>query len=374
VKLPALLLTTLGSLMLSTVADAASLQNWRFDRTQNQLEIRTDQGVQPRAVLVQNPTRLVIDLPGVIWGRPKLNETVGGAIRSLRIAQFDPQTTRIVVELAPGYTLDPQKIQFRGVFANYWTVQLPTPELAEPSTAPENPPSSVAQEVPPSPLSVPQPEQIEPPRQPLTLPLRQPATLPPPRLFPNQLIPRPTVGQRVVVIDPGHGGPDPGAVGIGGLREVDVIMPVAFRLAELLRQQGMQVVMTREADIDLGLEPRVQIAQRANADLFVSLHANAISLSRPEVNGVETFYHSSGLELAQSIQRNILQSMGMRDRGVKQARFYVLRRTSMPSVLVEVGFVTGADDAPRLRDPEFLNRMAEAIARGILEYTQTRSR
>lgn len=172
------------------------------------------------------------------------------------------------------------------------------------------------------------------------------------------------------MIDPGHGGRDPGAVGIGGLQEKNVILPISRRVAALLEQNGVQAVMTRSDDRFISLRGRTDMASRARANLFVSIHANAISLSRPDVNGVETYYYSSGQRLAQTIHRSMLQSTGMRDRGVKRARFYVLRNTSMPAVLVEVGFVTGREDAPRLSDPRFRDQMAEAIARGILQYVQ----
>jgi N-acetylmuramoyl-L-alanine amidase len=115
------------------------------------------------------------------------------------------------------------------------------------------------------------------------------------------------------------------------------------------------------------------MAQRMNANLFVSIHANAISLSRPDVNGLETYYYSNGQRLARTIHNSILQSLDIRDRGVRTARFYVLRRTSMPSVLVEVGFVTGREDAAKLSDPTYRSQMAQAIARGILQYLQQSS-
>ncbi|NET33908.1 MAG: DUF3747 domain-containing protein [Cyanothece sp. SIO1E1] len=178
-------------------------------------------------------------------------------------------------------------------------------------------------------------------------------------------------GRVVVTIDPGHGGRDPGAVGIGGLRETDVVLPIAKQVATLLERQGVQAILTRRDEREIDLEPRLQTAERANSDLFVSIHANAISLSRPEVNGVETFYYTSGSRaLAQSIQSSVLRQTNSRNRGVKQARFYVLRTGSMPSALVEVGFVTGREDAPRLRSPAFRTELAEAIAAGILNYVQ----
>jgi N-acetylmuramoyl-L-alanine amidase len=138
-----------------------------------------------------------------------------------------------------------------------------------------------------------------------------------------------------------------------------------------LEAQGVTVVMTRSQDITLDLQPRVDIAERANGDLFVSIHANAISMSRPDVNGIESYYATeSGRRLAATIHASMLAATGMNDRGVKEARFYVIRRTSMPATLLEIGFVTGAQDAPRLADPVWREMMANAIARGILQYIQ----
>ncbi len=174
-------------------------------------------------------------------------------------------------------------------------------------------------------------------------------------------------GRFTVVLDPGHGGRDPGAVGIGGLQEKQVVNDITPQVAAILREQGVNVVLTRESDYELDLAPRVQIAERANATIFVSIHANAISMSRPDVNGIETFYSSAaGQRLANTVHTSVLAEMGMRDRRVRSARFYVIRNTSMPAILVETGFVTGAEDAPNLANPAWRERMSVAIARGIL--------
>jgi N-acetylmuramoyl-L-alanine amidase len=201
-----------------------------------------------------------------------------------------------------------------------------------------------------------------------TSPVLPPATSNPPTPFPR--VPN---GRIIVVVDPGHGGPDPGAIGIGGLRETDIVLPIAQQVATLLDQQGVQAVLTRTGEYDLDLQPRVAMAERMNANVFVSIHANSISLSRPDVNGLETYYYSNGQRLARTIHNSILQSLDIRERGVRTARFYVLRRTSMPSVLVEVGFVTGREDAAKLSDPAYRSQMAQAIARGILQYLQQSS-
>jgi N-acetylmuramoyl-L-alanine amidase len=172
------------------------------------------------------------------------------------------------------------------------------------------------------------------------------------------------------MIDPGHGGRDPGAVGIGGLKEKDINMAISQRVAARLEQNGIRAVMTRSDDRELGLSPRVSMAERANANLFVSIHANAISMSRPDVNGFETYYHSMGYGLARSIQDSVLSRVNIRDRGVRRANFYVIRYTSMPAVLVETGFVTGREDAARFRNIAERDRIADAIADGILNYVR----
>ncbi|MCP6760660.1 MAG: N-acetylmuramoyl-L-alanine amidase [Fischerella sp. CENA71] len=629
---------SISSVLLLSPADAANLESWRFDSNQNRLEINTDGAVQPTAQLVFNPTRLVIDLPGIKFGRPQLVQSVGGAIRSVRIGQFDPQTTRVVIELTPGYTLDPQKVKFEGISANRWRVQLPKPKQEEIATSPNrniynvvktepralsnnretvakttvgttqieslrvtgdgffvrtsgrNPevkvkrsrdrtniymdisgatispnleqrnlpinrygvsniqlseletapptvrltmrvnrnspdwrasvnsanglvilPNAIISKLPRGnntsisfgnqkkpPLSLNfesrnsdsnnsesrnsdnendnEPTTIEsieladnntqliikadqslsgnagwdrssslfritipnarldsdvkgpelnanspilrvrlqqqdprtvvifvqpaagvqigelnkPSRRLLALDLRRSSTritstvaLPPlPRPNPQPLseipitnLPQPTPSRRVkgrvvVLIDPGHGGKDSGALGIGGAREKDVILPIGKKLGEILQRHGVQVVLTRSSDYFVTLPGRVKMAESVDADVFVSIHANSAGAGRPDVNGLETYYYDTGLSLARIVHRSILQSVNVRDRGVRKARFYVLRKSSMPSILVETGYMTGRQDMARLKTASYQNQMAEAIARGILQYLQ----
>ncbi len=225
---------------------------------------------------------------------------------------------------------------------------------------------------------------------PLPLPPRIPPVALPPLPLPNQgqlpdpipgnplpipqPAPRPTVptGKLLVVIDPGHGGKDSGAPGLGGLLEKDVVLPISTRIAAILQQNGVQTVLTRDADFFVELQGRVDIAERVNATLFVSIHANAID-KRPDVNGLEVYYYDTGYGLAEAVRKNILQNIGtLKDRGTRKARFYVLRKSSMPSILVETGYMTGREDNPRLGNPAYQNQMAEAIASGILKYLQRR--
>ena len=174
-----------------------------------------------------------------------------------------------------------------------------------------------------------------------------------------------------VVIDPGHGGPDPGAIGIGGIRETDVVLEVSKIVKNLLSEKGVKVRLTRKNEVDLDLPPRVSFANNTDADIFVSIHANASRGKRRDINGLETFYYRGwrGRLLAKKIQKQILRvSPGSPDRGVKQGRFYVIKNTRMPAVLVEIGFLTGRLDARRLEKTGHRKRIAYAIAKGILEY------
>jgi N-acetylmuramoyl-L-alanine amidase len=338
VKLHWLLPSFLGFFLLSSPAYARQLLNWRFEANQNRLMFMTDEGVQPKALLIGNPTRLVIDLPGIMLERSTVDQLVGGAIRSVRVGQVDDNTTRLVVELNPGYTLNPQRVQFRGIASNQWIVQLPMPERV----------AQLPNSVSPS----------------LEIPVPSPANS-----NPSVSYPRVPKGRLVVMIDPGHGGKDSGAVGIGGLQEKDIILPISQRVAAILERQGIHAILTRTSDYFVDLAPRVEMAKQDHADLFVSIHANSID-NRPDVNGLETYYFDSGNRLAQTIHNSILQSLDIKDRGVRRARFYVLRNNPMPAVLVEVGFVTGVQDAPRLSTANYEDQMAQAIANGILQYIQ----
>lgn len=139
-KFSLLFLSWLSVVLFALPVQAARLLFWRFDESQNQLIFTTDSSVQPTAQLISNPTRLVIDLPGIMLGRPTVNQSFSGTVRRLRVGQFDDRTARIVVELAPGYTLNPNQIVFRGASPTNWSVRLPNPERLAASRIPEPPP------------------------------------------------------------------------------------------------------------------------------------------------------------------------------------------------------------------------------------------
>lgn len=221
------------------------------------------------------------------------------------------------------------------------------------------------------------------------------------------------LGVKTIVVDAGHGGKDPGALGHGGLREKDVVLKVARKVTEKLRKSGYTVIQTRNSDVFLPLEERTAIANTKKADLFVSIHVNA-TVNR-EARGIETYYLSlastpeerqaAALENAvsskqlgelQSILKDIMKNSKIKEsrkfagtmqdsliqgmqkrygnvesRGLRKAPFFVLIGAQMPSILVELGFLSNRDEEQRLRSSGYLDGLASEIVMGIDQYAMS---
>ena len=186
------------------------------------------------------------------------------------------------------------------------------------------------------------------------------------------------VKNKIITIDPGHGGSDSGAVGPNGYTEKEGAFAISQKVASILNQSGAKVVMTRDSDVDVygpnasarnELQARVDVGNNANSDIFVSIHCNAFV--NPAANGTQTFYYGSsyqGQRLAQSIQEKMIEANGLRDRGISTCNFYVVKHSYMPAVLIETAFITNYDEEALLSDDEWQTTMAKAIAEGINEY------
>jgi N-acetylmuramoyl-L-alanine amidase len=222
-----------------------------------------------------------------------------------------------------------------------------------------------------------------------------------------------TLGLKIgrIVIDPGHGGHDSGTTGPGGIEEKEVVLDVSLRLGKLLRQRlGADVIFTRDNDTFIPLETRTAIANKAQADLFLSIHANSSPDS--SARGVETYYLNfttspdalevaarenavsdesihelsdlvkkitlkdkidESREFAADVQKSLYDNLeegnpGLRDRGIKKAPFVVLIGANMPSILAEISFLTNSDDARQLKQPAYRQRTAESLYRGVSRY------
>jgi len=222
------------------------------------------------------------------------------------------------------------------------------------------------------------------------------------------------LGVRTVVIDPGHGGPDPGAIGKSGLQEKGINLDVALALKKMLKDKaGIDAILTRESDVDVGLQARAVIANQKRADLFISIHSNAHRDRKR--GGVETFFLNvnpdpavvelaagenatstqnigemksilekivqnskvqESYNLAKAIQKNLVKALaadlpGIKDLGVKGGPFWVLIGGEMPSVLVEISHVSNAKEEAKLKTAKYRELAAQGIFDGIMEYIRS---
>jgi N-acetylmuramoyl-L-alanine amidase len=186
---------------------------------------------------------------------------------------------------------------------------------------------------------------------------------------------------KTIVVDPGHGGSDTGAIGSNNIVEKDVTLGIALELKKMLAARGANVVLTRTADKDVAykgasdkeeLAARVNVANRMDADLFVSIHADAFSTN--EAQGTTTYFYEKTNEdrrFAQILQSNLVRQVGLSDRGFEENDFYVLENTHMPAILAEVAFISNPQEAKLLSKAAFWRKAALGLYNGINSYFST---
>ncbi len=176
---------------------------------------------------------------------------------------------------------------------------------------------------------------------------------------------RPPIKNKVV-LDPGHGGTDYGAIR-EGINEKDITLDLAQRVASILKSKGYRYAMTRTDDIYLGLQDRCDYTEAENPEIFVSIHVNSAVATEP--SGLEThYYHEESKELAETIQKHLVKNIDSKDRGIIKSKFYVINHTDVPAVLVETGFLSNPDERAELVTEKRKDATAKAIAEGIIEY------
>jgi N-acetylmuramoyl-L-alanine amidase len=375
-RLLALLVIALAAPLLGidrppSLLDVTAVRHWSYpDYTRVVVELSGEVALRNSPQLLpadgDRPRRLYLDLDGV-WVGKGFAEGIpvgDGLLRAVRVGQNTERAVRIVLDLQN--------------YSHHRVLLLSHPDrLVIDVYGAKLDARGLA----------PGPGRVEPPRLPADLRILQ-----------------------TVVLDPGHGGSDPGAIGVGGLREKDVTLRLALALRPKLEARGFSVVMTRNGDRTLSLEERTAIAEGSRGDVFVSLHANAAP--RRALHGIETYYPDENHErhsetvvarengisrgqlnalqrtlarlrvgevspqsrrLAEHLQQELVTGLPreyppVADLGVKKGPFYVLFLSSMPSVLVESGFVTHADESRRLRDDRYVDALAEQIAQGLSDY------
>ncbi|MCC6543363.1 MAG: N-acetylmuramoyl-L-alanine amidase [Nitrospirae bacterium] len=369
---PLLLISML--LLFATVARPAhdetpqsvlnSIRYWK-DPNYTRIVIDLNSPVTFREKYLPNPDRLFIDLHNTIMGNG-INpiQISDGVVTQVRAGQFDKETARVVIELnaRAGYKILPLSSPDRLVIDVLRDTAPPAMEHKQRMEKDDN----------------------------------------------NNII----IPGQTIVIDAGHGGKDPGAIGRSGLKEKDIVLDVALRLRKLVKEKlGVNVIMTRDTDVFIPLEERTAIANTRGADFFVSVHAN--SSRRAGAKGVETYLlgratdrdamataerennatekslntlqliltdllntakKEESLRLAHYVQENMIGHMETRykvtDLGVKQAPFYVLVNARMPSILAEISFISNPEEEKLLADADHRQEIAEAILKGIRKYIQ----
>lgn len=440
---------------MHTQAGAAAIVAVRMwpARDYTRITIESDTALQATPFFVAEPPRLAVDIEGIQLSTA-LSDLVGHVspedpnVAGIRVAQNAPNVVRIVIDLKRPIT--PQVFQLTPVAAYQHRLVLdlyptvprdPLEELiaqrlreldqAQDALAAEDPLGALIAQLPAGPEQTPRPppDVLPPvPRPIATDPAapRPPATPPEnrPGFAAKQRPDAPSTGGRsdrliVVAVDAGHGGEDPGAIGPGGTREKDVVLAIARKVRDRINRtqvngHTMRAFMVRDGDYFLPLHVRVQKARRVEADLFVSIHADAFYSPRPRgasvyalsqrgatsaaarwiadrenaadlVGGVnvrarDTELQRTLLDMSTAAQINdsirlaqfMLQELGrigpLHKPQVEQAGFAVLRAPDIPSILVETAFISNPEEERRLRVPSFQNQMADAIVRGVVAY------
>lgn len=307
--------------------------------SQNRLTITTAGTVNPKAFTMTGPDRVVVDLPATAFAdhfgdQQKLDSTLNGSldiqneadVSGIRYSLFqkEPSTVRVVIDLK-----HPMKYSAYNDDSNHIFVDLASKDSVY--TTPD-------------------------------------ATLPDGSNDDSQTQPN-SNGKKIVVIDAGHGAKDSGAVGISRKNyEKAFNLAMALKVESILKQNPkLQVVLTRSDDTFLELKQRVKVAKNLNADVFVSIHANSSGSSAS--NGTETYYQRSASKaFADVMHKYFAPATGLADRGIRYGNFHVIRETTMPAVLLEVGYLSNAKEEATLFDEDFQNRVAQGIADGITAY------
>jgi N-acetylmuramoyl-L-alanine amidase len=359
------------------------------------------------AFLLPNPWRLIIDIHGLKPGSNPTANLASLATAPPPVPAPTQQTTHATPHEIATLGQQPGRIQA----TDHPTTRPIAASVAGTVPAPQADDGSLASPAPPSSRSKKKPSPTHPAAD-SEESLAPPAHEAEPTAAGERSLVR-TLGLKIgrIVIDAGHGGHDSGTTGPGGIEEKQVVLDVALRLGKLLKQRlGADVIFTRDNDTFIPLETRTAIANKAQADLFLSIHANSSPDS--SARGVETYYLNfttspdalevaarenavsdesihelSGLvkkitlkdkidesrEFAADVQKSLYNDLedgnpGMRDRGVKKAPFVVLIGANMPSILAEISFLTNSADARELQQPAYRQRIAESLYRGVAAY------
>ena len=423
------LVLLLGTQHIARGASIVAVRVWP-SKDYTRLTIESDGEIKTRQFFIAEPPRLAVDIEGIDL-IPALRELIAKVkpddpnISGIRVGQNTPGVVRLVIDLKQPilpqvFTLPPvAAYQYRLVFDLYPTQVIDPLEalIAERLADKSQPKTQTPAATSSDPLGELMARQSNQP--PTSAPTAQPTPNKPTVNKPSPDVPATIAGKTdrlvIVALDPGHGGEDPGAIGPGGTREKDVVLQIALRLRDRINQQpNMRAYLTRDADFFVPLHIRVQKARRVQADLFISIHADAFFTERPQgasvfalsdrgatsssarwmadkensadlVGGVNvkakdsqvqralldmstTAQISDSLKLGSAVLGEIGAVGKLHKPRVEQAGFAVLKAPDIPSVLVETAFISNPDEEAKLRSEGYQVQLADALMRGINRY------
>ncbi|WP_367074543.1 N-acetylmuramoyl-L-alanine amidase family protein [Paenibacillus pabuli] len=289
----------------------------------NQLVVSLDQEVTPVITTLKNPERVILDFPSTNFGNMGQVPS-GGAMGRLDTSDF-PNVTEVRYSL---FKKDPAQVRIVIELNNVNSVNY-TPQTIAGKFILDL--SMVNDPLPATPVNS---------------------------------------GKKIVVIDPGHGGSDPGTISFTKKAEKHFALALGLKVQALLEKEpDIELIMTRETDIYPTRSERVKLANDLKADVFVSIHGNSVNAA-PQVSGTETFYYQreNSKELANIIHKKLIKALGFKDRGVKNGNYQVIRETTMSAVLLEIGFLSNKLEEEAMMSETNQNKAAQAIVDGIKEY------
>ena len=346
--------------------DMTKVSGIRVGKTDGNVRIVIDaeRSVSYKQSVLFNPTRVVVDVQNA-WVAPEAKKDIAvdsPLVSRVRVAQFDATTVRVVVETSVNkdgwkiFSLDGEKprivMDFGAAPAGGKQVK-PTQE--EKQTVQTDETEEDEEEDVQSPQDS---DQLD-----------------------RDLSAITGMKGRRIAIDPGHGGSDSGAIGPTGIMEKSVTMRVSRELKRLLEAEGATVILTRTGDTEVSekgasatsveeLQARCDVANKANADIFLSIHADAFT--NREVKGTTAYYYAQGTKqsklLADSVRTALIDAIGTVDRGTQSCNFYVVKHTDMPAILVEISFISNPDEEKMMNSETGIKKIAQGIADGIADY------
>jgi len=360
---------------ISGMAEITGIRD-SFDGDKTRIVIDATKPVSYKKMVLSSPDRVVLDIANA-WLSPKLDKHIGinnRFVGGVKIAQFDPKTVRVVVETKVGknnyniFSLNGGAIPGRivmdfGNLTNSDSAKIDMSKTGEVSGKTEKVEPTVEHQPPDN---TNEQEKQKPARE---------------ENMDGELAGITGLKGRKIVLDPGHGGSDSGAIGPTGVMEKSVTLRVANELKRLLLQEGATVYMTRSADIEVSrkrakatdieeLQARCDIANEKQADIFISIHMDSFTSSA--ARGTTAYYYALGdkksRQLADKIRMGVIDQLGTQSRGTQSCNFYVVKHTDMPATLVEIAFISNESEEKLMDSEDGICKAAQGIADGIADY------